>query len=184
MTWDLALGEVDSRTGIQERHRGSLSRGISAPARGSGHENILLWWRPEGGAAFGYLDGWTESGSHFYFSGTGQEGDQGFEVPYQENGRLRDHAANGDRVRLLRYVGRNSVQYVGELRLDPEDPWQWRDGPDRSGNLRKIIQFRLQPVGEVIHLDDDPVREALDEHVDEEELPSTIRHQARQLSKP
>lgn len=162
MAWDLELGEEDARTGIQARHGGSLSRGISAPARASGQGDILLWWRPERGEAFGYADGWTPSGDAFYFSGLGQEGDQGFGVPYQENGRLRDHLHAGDRVRLLRYVAKNSVRYVAELRLDPEDPWRWRDGPDRNGHVRKIIQFRLLPVGPVVRDPGDPLHEPPD----------------------
>lgn len=159
MAWDLQIGEEDARTAIQARHRGSLSRGISAPARGGGPADIMLWWRPDRGEAFGYEDGWTPSGDAFYFSGLGQEGDQGFDVPYQENGRLRDHADTGDRVRLLRYVSKNRVRYVAELRVDPDDPWRWRDGPDRTGLVRKIIQFRLLTVGRALRDPRDPVHE-------------------------
>jgi len=117
----------------------------------------MLWWRPEHGSAFGYEDGWTPAGDAFYFSGLGQEGDQSFEAPYQENGRLRDHVANGDHVRLLRYVGKNLVRYMGEVRLDDNDPWRWRDAPDRRGEHRKVIQFRFLPVGRVVVDPRDPL---------------------------
>lgn len=49
------------------------------------------------------MDGWTDDGQVFYFTGTGQVGDKVFEAPHQENGRVRDHVANGDAIRLLRY---------------------------------------------------------------------------------
>lgn len=159
MAWDLEVGDEDARTAIQERHGGSLSRGISAPARGSGRRDIMLWWRPERGEAFGYADGWTPSGDAFYYSGLGQEGDQGFGAPYQENGRLRDHAMSRDHVRLLKYVAKNKVRYLGEFHLDPVEPWRWRDGPDRVGQIRKILQFRLLPVGYVLCDPSDPVHE-------------------------
>lgn len=120
----------------------------------------MLWWRPEHGVAYGYADGWTADGSAFFFSGLGQEGDQSFDAPYQENGRVRDHATTGNRLRLLRYVGKNAVRYVGELRLDPEDPWRWVDAPDRRGETRKVIQFRFVPVGVVVQEPDDPVHES------------------------
>jgi hypothetical protein len=169
--WDLALGDEDTRTGIQARHGGSASRGISAPAASSGSRNIMLWWTVERGELYGYVDGWTETGDAFYFSGTGQEGDQHFDAPYTENRRLRDHVSTGDSVRLLRYVAKNKVVYVGELRVDPADPWRWRDGYDRNGNPRRVIQFRLLPVGPTKRLADDPVRPAYQPTVAPEPLP-------------
>jgi hypothetical protein len=145
-SWDLALGQEDSRTAIHSRHLGSESRGISAPGRRTGRHNIMLWWRPKHGEGYGYVDGWTADGDAFYFTGTGQLGDQVFGRPLFENGRVRDHVANGDRIRLLKYVGKNSVRYVGELRLDPSHPWTWIDGPDAAAQTRRMIQFRFLPV--------------------------------------
>ena len=63
---------------------------------------------------------------------------------------MRNHIANGDHIRLLRYVAKNNVVDVGELRLDPEEPWRWRDGVDRLGQTRKMLEFRFVPVGEVL----------------------------------
>jgi 5-methylcytosine-specific restriction protein A len=109
MEWDMSLdGPPRARTEIQALHKGSGSRGISAPGKDTGMRNIMLWWRPEIGETFGYSGGWTEDGTAFYYSGTGQEGDQVFAAPHIENKRVRDHAATGDHVRLLRYVAKNS----------------------------------------------------------------------------
>jgi hypothetical protein len=157
--WDVAIGETDSRTSLQARFGGSLSRGISAPKAGSDRHDIMLWWRPKGGEAFGYNDGWSSTSDAFYYSGTGQVGDQRFEAPTVENGRVRDHEAKRDHLRLLRYVAKNQVKYIGQFRVDPDDPWRWRDGPDRYGTERKIIEFRLVPVGLVLRDPEDPVRD-------------------------
>jgi hypothetical protein len=56
----------------------------------------------------------------------------------------------------LRYVATNEVRYVGEFRLDIADPWRWRDGPDAISRTRRMIQFRMLPVGQVGRTDDDP----------------------------
>lgn len=171
MVWDLEVGQTSTRTALHERFGGSQSRGISAPAIGSGRHELMLWWRPERGESFGYSDGWSPGGDAFYFTGTGQVGDQRFEAPNSENGRVRDHRENRDRIRLLRYIGKNEVVYVGRLQLDPTDPWKWRDGPDRYGATRKMIQFRLLPDGPVRRADEDPVREEADPYVSSVELP-------------
>lgn len=70
MAWEMKVGDVASRTSIQLKHGGSLSRGISAPARGSGRHTTVLWWHPEHGE-LGYQDGWSPEGV-FYLTGTGQ----------------------------------------------------------------------------------------------------------------
>lgn len=139
-------------------------RGISVPALGSGRDNIMLWWRPEEAVTYGYRDGWTPTGDAFYFAGTGQRGEQTFDAPLQENGRLRDHVKNGHRVRLLRYIRDNYVRYMGELRLDPSNPHQWVDGIDANGDRRRMIQFRLLPVGDVLRVPGDPTREEVSPH--------------------
>lgn len=121
----------------------------------------MLWWRPGTGEQYGYSDGWASDATAFYFTGTGQVGDQRFVAPNSENGRVRDHIGNGDRLRLLRYVGKNEVVYVGMFRLDPTDPWRWRDGVDRFGTTRKMIQFRLLAVGDTRRMEGDPTREEI-----------------------
>ena len=156
----MPVGAVVSRAELHERFGGSHSRGISAGTGPGRPRQILLWWRPERGGDYGYRDGWTKDGA-FYFTGTGQVGDQVFGHPLQENGRLLKHNIEGDLVRLLRYVGVNKVRYVCELRLDEQAPWQWRDELDRLGSVRRAIQFRLMPVGEVYGDGKDEMRESM-----------------------
>jgi hypothetical protein len=108
----------------------------------------MLWWHPEHGEAFGYRDGWADGA--FYFSGMGQKDSQQFGGRTPENGRVRDHVRNGERLRLLRYLQKNLVRYSCELRLDPVTPYAMLDAPDLyGGGTRQIIQFRLLPVGPV-----------------------------------
>ena len=107
-----------------------------------------------------------------------------------ENGRLRDHRLNDDSLRLLKYVGKNTVVYLGELRIDSEDPWLWRDGAlDRFGATRRVIEFRLLPVGDVLRSPDEPTRDtpaqsvievtvlALPRETEVESLRSVLFHQ-------
>ena len=171
MTWDLEIGQEDSRTAIHSRHGGSTARGISAPAQSSARDNILLWWRPEHGESFGYLDGWTTDGTAFYFTGTGQRGDQRFESPNAENGRVRDHLTNGEHIRLLRYVSKNRVRYVTDLRLDSVDPWQWIDGLDSTMRTRRMIQFRFLAVDTIVVPIADRVRPPVATSAEPEILP-------------
>jgi hypothetical protein len=123
--------------------------------------DICLWWQPGRSEVFGYLNGWTANGSVFYYTGSGQRGDQVFDSPHVENGRVRDHVANGDAIRLLRYLAKNQVEYLGKLALDTTDPFRLIDAYDAEGNMRKVIQFRFLPVGEVKKYASDPTRETL-----------------------
>lgn len=157
--WELQPGDVLKRTEIHKRHKGSPGRGISAPAKGGPHRDIMLFFRPTVSGTHGYADGWDEDG-RFHYSGMGQFHDQSFDSPdIPENARVRDHRENGDRLRLFRYLAKNEVQYVGEFQLDDDRPWFWRDGEDGRGLQRRVIQFRLVPVGDVDRSADDPVRE-------------------------
>ncbi len=54
-------------------------------------------------------------------------------------------------------TGKNAVQYVSELRLDPQDSWHWIDGEDKFGDVRRMIQFRFLPVGPIVRSPGDPV---------------------------
>lgn len=146
VSWGVAVGEELVRSELHKRFHGSGGRGISAPGRRYMPGNIMLFWRPERGHLFGYEDGWTEDGDTFFFTGMGQYGDQEFGGDCPENGRLRDHLLNGERVRLFEHVRDSTWRYVDELALDTKAPWAWADGPDRLGEVRRVIQFRLVKV--------------------------------------
>lgn len=102
----MTRGQPSSR-GTAAQSVGGFCPGCRFPLE----KNILLWWQPGTTELFGYEDGWT-AGDTFYFSGTGQEGNQGFEAPYSDNRRVRDHEINRERLRLLRCPSKNRVRYV------------------------------------------------------------------------
>jgi 5-methylcytosine-specific restriction enzyme A len=93
----------------------------------------------EEGGQYGYDDFWDADGV-FHYYGAGQEGDMVFRTG---NLALRDHAINGEDVHLfeqepsaLRYVGQMVGAGYGEI----------DDVPDRNGDLRRAIVFRLIPI--------------------------------------
>lgn len=70
------------------------------------------------------------------------------------NAAVRDHLDRGLRLRVFAQVKRSVVRYLGEFRIAPERPWCAEEANDRLGDLRKVIVFRLLPVGaEVSELD-------------------------------
>ncbi|EXG81157.1 hypothetical protein CryarDRAFT_2263 [Cryptosporangium arvum DSM 44712] len=118
---------------------GSRQNGMT---RAGGSDNLLLF-SSSTGSRYGYnFDGWKADGVYHY-TGEGQQGDQVFK---RGNLQLRDHAELGLRPRLFEEAGRSRVRYVGEFRIDEGHPWYAEEAPDRHGDLRKVIVFRLLPL--------------------------------------
>lgn len=99
----------------------------------------------EAGGQYGYFDYWDDEGVFHYF-GAGQDGDMEF---VRGNLALRDHVENGEDVHLfeqepsgLRYFGQ-----VVQVGYDEEE-----DAPDRTGELRKAIVFKLVPLNDFDHV--------------------------------
>src|SRR5262245_31030242 len=138
--WALHPGEVIKRTELHRRYGGRRQGGI-APSRGS--SNVLTFTGPAG-HQYGYFDGWHDDGC-FHYTGEGQEGDQQLR---QGNRALANHRRNGNAVRLFRGV-RGKVAYVGELETAQRDPHYTTDAPDINHEVRKVIVFRLQPIGPI-----------------------------------
>jgi hypothetical protein len=140
MGWDLDLGaelprrEVHDLVGGGSRQNGMTRAGSS--------DNLLLF-SSSSGIRYGYnFDGW-KSDVAFHYTGEGQLGDQVFT---RGNMQLRDHEERGLRPRLFGEAGRSRVRYLGEFRVDDGHPWYPEEAPDRLGDLRKVIVFRLLPV--------------------------------------
>jgi hypothetical protein len=115
-------------------------RGI-APSSQS--PNVLLFTDPAG-RQYGYFDGWHADGL-FHYTGEGQEGDQQLR---QGNRALSEHVRRGNAIRLFRGV-RGQVTYVGEFKLDEREPYYTTDAPDVNEEIRKVIMFRLVPIGTI-----------------------------------
>jgi hypothetical protein len=68
------------------------------------------------------------------------------------------NAEEGNAIRLFKGAGGN-VRYLGEFELDAESPYYRTDAPESGGgDLRQVIVFRLRPVGDVDHDQEDGLR--------------------------
>lgn len=141
--WDIELGETLLRRELHDRWGGGRYGGIE-PAVAA--HCVFAFTEPEKGEAYGYrFDGWHDDGT-FHYSGDGQVGDQSPAVG--GNKSLLDAKGLGRPIRLFRSVG-TSTTYLGEFALaDP--PYYRADSPDRNGDDRSAMVFRLQPVGDVV----------------------------------
>jgi hypothetical protein len=113
--------------------------------------SVFLFTNPSQGAAYGYnYDGWQADGE-FHYTGDGQVGRQN---PAQGgNAALLAAADKGRTVRLFRSEGPLTT-YLGVFELlDP--PYFTAPAPDRNGDLRDVLVFRLSPVGDVLRDESD-----------------------------
>lgn len=89
------------------------------------------------------MDGWKDDGL-FHYTGEGQKGDQLF---IKGNKAILNHAQDGRALRVFDGV-RGTVTYMGEFELDASQPYYYAEAPEtNNGPLRKVIVFRLRPVG-------------------------------------
>lgn len=144
--WDIEIGDITTRRAVMERYGGSRFGGIQ-PSRQS--PNVLIYSDPTQGELHGYnFDGWDPDPESpvYQYTGEGQVGDQDPEA--KGNGAILRHLDDGRRLRLFEAAGPNRTggkpqRYVGEFRLDPVDPWQFREAPDRQGDMRHVVVFRF-----------------------------------------
>jgi hypothetical protein len=147
--WDISLGEETRRVELHDRYGGSRQGG-TIPSRST--PNIFLFLDKKVGVGHGYYDGWA--GDRFYYTGHGQTGDQEF---HRGNLAVLNHASSGKALRVFRGV-RGHVTYLGEFRLDPDQPYFEMEAPEAGSNAtRQVIVFRLIPVGDAIRDSQDDV---------------------------
>ena len=138
--WSLQLGQQISRVELHAQYGVSGQRGI-APSSSS--RNILLFSGPQG-EQYGYRDT-LHNDECFHYTGEGQFGDQSLDrgnksvLLYRERGRA---------IRLFDGA-RGVVSYVGEFGLDAEKSYYFRNAPDLNGHQRRVVVFRLRPIGRV-----------------------------------
>ncbi len=142
--WDIEIGETLPRRELHARHGGAWYGGME-PAVAS--NSVFLFTNPSQGEAFGYkYDGWQPDGT-FHYTGDGQVGTQN---PAQGgNAALLAAASKGRTVRLFRSEG-TLTTYLGAFELLDDPPYFTAPAPDREGNLRDVLVFRLSPVGDVL----------------------------------
>ncbi len=128
-------GETYRRRDIHARYGGQRQGVISTP---TAHPLIFLV-TGEAGTAYGYNDGWDQG--TFRYSGEGQIGDMEFRAG---NAAVRDHAENGRELHLFEKVPPAHWRYIGQMVCAGYDLVP--NTPDRNGNPRTAIAFRLTPV--------------------------------------
>jgi len=123
---------------------------------------VLLFSDPVSGPQHGYIDGWQQDG-FYHYTGEGQHGDQEM---VRGNKAIRDHATAGRELHLFQGQGKGEpVTYTGQFRyVDHYDA----DAPETGGGpIRRVLIFRLEPVGEVSHTTTGELRKVDKAFVDE-----------------
>lgn len=132
------LGDIyNRRADIHARFGGQERGGIATPA----DCNFVFLFTGEQGEQFGYSDGLRTDGM-FEYTGEGQVGDMQF---VRGNRAVRYHSDEGKEL-LLFEAQKQKGQYRFKGSFDYQG-FELRDGPDREGQLRKIIIFHLSGQG-------------------------------------
>ncbi|MFF2187876.1 hypothetical protein [Streptomyces sp. NPDC058155] len=131
--------------------------------------NVLLYADHKISGEYGYHDGWISGeddiGPIFEYTGAGRVGHQVFGGRNGVgNSAVLEHVKKGRNLRLFVAVGKvpgpsaaKLHRYVGRFQLDSEEPFVVRQGIDLNKNDRKVIVFRLRPIGSVAHVDEDDI---------------------------
>ncbi len=156
---ELIPGQLYRRQELHDRYGGQRQGGISMPKN---WPVIFLFSSPRG-EEFGYKDGWTEDGFYIY-TGEGQKGDM---TLTRGNAAIARHVEEGKDLHLFESgregIPRGWVRYVGQMVCVG---YEWTEGPDQRGCMRKVIRFRLMPVGDLTR--SDPLAQ---------EIERTLRHE-------
>jgi|GEM_PF-3157638 len=129
------------RAPIHERFGGAKYAGISPSKKGF----VLAFTSPVGND-HGYVDGWAEDRSLFFYAGQGQTGDQTLDRK-QSNGRNNDallrHQESGRRLVVFQGLPDRVYECMGEFRCEGHT---MVDGVGTDGEPRKVIRFELRPI--------------------------------------
>jgi 5-methylcytosine-specific restriction enzyme A len=128
------VGRVyNRRDDLHEMYGGQRQGGISTPK----DQPFVLLFTGRSGEQYGYRDGWDENGV-FLYTGEGQAGDMEFRGG---NRAIRDHAKDGKDLHLFQHLGKNQgYRYLGTFSCST---WEFREGVDQYGNMRRAIVFHL-----------------------------------------
>lgn len=148
--WDIQPRDEKTRAQIAELTSGDHRyRGI-VPT----DHNVTLYCDHDEAKEFGYdYDGWDASRELFYYTGEGSDGDQQLK---RGNYEIATHKEAGKALRLFIAVGNlpntdtRIHSYVGEFEIANDPPYLTKLAPDRNDKPRKVLVFRLRPVGETV----------------------------------
>lgn len=134
----------DRKSDIHDLFGGSRQSGIS-PSRVT---PAIFLFTGDNGEKFGYADK-RDSLGIFSYTGEGQVGDMKIT---NGNKAITTHQALGKSLHLFKSSRKGGCTYLGEF---THLGYEWRTGPDRTGNNRKIVVFKLAPIESHVELDDD-----------------------------
>lgn len=139
--WALQPGDTILRKELHRRYGGGGQGGIEPSAK---TPNVFIFSDPKAGEQYGYVyDRWQDG--VFHFTGEGQVGDQ--EMNFG-NRAILEHQKRGRALRVFSGT-RGIVTYQGEFELAAQ-PYYKADAGGIDGKSRKVIVFRLIPVGAAI----------------------------------
>ncbi|MFD8325216.1 hypothetical protein [Streptomyces lydicus] len=148
-TDDLVPGLVTTRDAIAAAFGCGTFQGIE-PAAEAG--KVFVYSDPSAGEEYGYtFDGRAEDdefGPLYLYTGAGAKGDQ---KPSGRNGSLLTAAQKGREVHLfvahgkLAGSGAMRQRYIGQMVLDPIQPYVIRRSPGTDDVMRDVLVFRFRP---------------------------------------
>lgn len=130
------MGESYRRKAIHDKYGGIRYSGIAPCAD---YPYVFLF-TGEVGKKYGYKDEFRPDGS-FIYTGEGPEGDMEFKAG---NKAIRDHNEDGRELHLFEIGDGGYVTYLGQYECVD---WFREQLPDKKGDLRSAIRFKLEPVG-------------------------------------
>ncbi|MFB9660618.1 hypothetical protein ACFQS3_17325 [Glycomyces mayteni] len=148
----LAPGQTFTRIELSKIFGGALYSGI-VPSNTT--PNVLLYSDASKGEANGYFDSFAIEDDHgplFHYTGEGRTGPQKMT---NGNKAILNHVKDGRALHLFWAVGKlkgsdtRLHQYVGQFEIDPVKPYFTRTSPDKDGNSRTVIVFRLRAVNSI-----------------------------------
>lgn len=137
--WTLLRGQTILRARLHDRYSGIRQGGI-APSKKT--KNIFLFTDDSSNNEHGYERDYWKDDFTFLYCGDGQTGDQQLT---RRNLQVLNHVQDGRKLRLFSPVS-GKVTYLGELRIDSEQPYEFVDGIGRDGKPRQVIMFKLNRV--------------------------------------
>jgi hypothetical protein len=149
--WNIAVGEDNTRAQIQEKCRSGDHRynGIV-----TSDTDVFMYSDHEKAKKSGYdFDGWDPDHELFFYTGEGGIGDQQFKAG---NAAIAEHNSRGLALRLFVAVGNKPGsgvrihRYVGQFQIASDPSHVMKRAPGRDGHPRKVIVFRLRPLGGVL----------------------------------
>lgn len=146
--WDLKVGEVVVRKRLHDERGGQRQGGISTPL---GSAEIFVFTDPSTGEQHGYFDEWVGEELHYCGEGQAHRGDQ---TMTGGNRAVLNHKAAGKHIRVF-YGSKGIVSYAGEFTLadDGAPSWYFLGVDSPFGGIRKVIRFRLVPLGLLDHVE-------------------------------